>query len=39
VAYLEEGDYYLVFVASSHTPAGLKAVMPTFEKLVAGYKE
>jgi hypothetical protein len=39
VAYLEEGEYYLVFVASSHTPEGLKAVMPAFEKLVSDYRE
>jgi hypothetical protein len=39
VAYLEEGEYYLVFVASTQTPEGLKKVMPTFESLVEDYKE
>ena len=39
VAYLEEGDYYLVFVASSQTKDGLKGITPAFDSMLASYKE
>jgi hypothetical protein len=39
VAYLEQGEYYIVFVVSSRTQAGLRASMPAFEQLISGYRE
>jgi hypothetical protein len=39
VAYVEEGDYYMVFVISSRTQAGRNAGMPSFESLLNQYKE
>ena len=38
VAYFEEGEYYMVFVISSRSEAGLREQMPSFERLVTGYK-
>ena len=38
VAYFEEGEYYMVFVISSRSEAGLREQMASFERLVAGYK-
>lgn len=39
VSYLEEGDYYVVFVVSSRSESGLNAAMFAYEKLVANYRE
>jgi hypothetical protein len=39
VAYGEEADYYLIFAVSAQHEAGLRAALPAFEMLVAGYKE
>ena len=39
VAYLEEGEYYLVFVVSSRSERGLLKASPDFEKLVSAYRE
>jgi hypothetical protein len=39
VAYLEQGEYYIVFVISSRTQAGLLASGSKFEQLVAAYRE
>jgi hypothetical protein len=39
VAYFEEGDYYMVFVASSRTESGLLRVAGTHETLVSRYRE
>ena len=39
VAYLEQGEYYIVFVISSRNQAGLRAAGPSFEQLVAAYRE
>jgi hypothetical protein len=38
VAYGEEDDYYLIFAISAQHDADLKAALPAFETLVAGYK-
>lgn len=38
-AYLEEGEYYMVFVISSRTQAGLNENMAAYESLVHNYKE
>jgi hypothetical protein len=37
VAYVEEGEYYLVFVASSRTESGLLGVSKAHESLVSNY--
>jgi hypothetical protein len=37
IAYFEEDDYYMVFVISSRTAAGLARSMPSFESLLANY--
>ena len=39
VAYFEEGEYYMVFVASSRTESGLLRVADAHEKLVSQYRE
>lgn len=39
VAYFEEGDYYMVFVASSRTESGLLRVVGAHEALVSRYRE
>ena len=39
IFYFEEGEYYMVFVISSRTSAGLQANMASFEALVAGYSQ
>ncbi len=39
VAYLEEGDFYLVFTISSRTKKGYEANLPAFERLVSQYRE
>lgn len=39
VAYLEETEYYIVFVISSRSEDGLKRNMPSFEALFAAYRE
>lgn len=39
LAYSEEGDFYLLFVISSHSTAGLAKDMKAFESLIASYKE
>jgi hypothetical protein len=39
VAYLDEGEYYMVFVISSRTQAGLNKNMPVYELLIRNYKE
>ncbi len=39
VAYLEEGDYYFVFVISSRTQASLVRSMEAYESLVRNYKQ
>jgi hypothetical protein len=38
-AYLEEGDFYIVFVISSRSQAGRDSQMQTFEQWIASYKE
>ena len=38
VAYGEEDDYYLIFAISAQHAADLRAALPAFEALVAGYK-
>lgn len=38
VAYGEDGEYYLTFVVSSRTKAGLAGAMPAFNAFVAGYR-
>jgi hypothetical protein len=38
VAYVEEGEYYMVFVASSRTESGLHAVSQSHESLVMNYR-
>jgi hypothetical protein len=37
IAYIEEGEYYLVFVISSRTAAGLARSTPSFEAMVTTY--
>jgi hypothetical protein len=37
IAYFEEDEYYMVFVISARTEAGLSRGMPAFEALVASY--
>jgi hypothetical protein len=37
IAYFEEDEYYMVFVISSRTAAGLARSMPSFESLVTNY--
>lgn len=39
VAYFEEGEYYMVFVASSRTEDGLRRVATAHETLVSQYRE
>lgn len=39
VAYFEEGEYYMVFVASSRTESGLLRVAVAHEMLVSRYRE
>ena len=39
VSYLEEGEYYIVFVISSRTEAGLNKNMLAYESLIRKYKE
>ena len=39
VAYFEEGEYYMVFVISSRSEAGLQREMPSFERFIESYKE
>ncbi len=39
VGYFEEGDYYMVFVLSSRTKAGLQANQRSFELLISTYRE
>jgi hypothetical protein len=39
VAYLEEGDYYLVFTVSSRNRAGYEKSLPDFLRLVNSYKK
>jgi hypothetical protein len=38
LAYDEEGDFYLMFVISAKSKAGLEAGMKDFERLIAAYK-
>jgi hypothetical protein len=37
IAYFEEDEYYMVFVISSRTVAGLASSMPSFEAMVTSY--
>lgn len=39
VAYLEEGDFYLVFTVSSRNRAGFVKSLPAFVRLVNSYKK
>jgi len=39
VAYLEEGEFYLVFTISSRTQNGFEANMAAFERLISQYRE
>lgn len=39
VAYFEEGEYYMVFVASSRTESGLLRVASAHESLITHYRE
>ena len=39
VSYGEEGDYYLIFVVSSHTRQGLDHSIDVFRKFVRAYRE
>jgi len=38
VSYGEEGDFYIVFAVSSRTESGYTAILPTYKKIVNGYK-
>jgi hypothetical protein len=38
-AYLEEGDFYLIFVISANSEDALKTALPSFRRLIATYKE
>ena len=39
VSYVEEGEFYLVFVLSSRTQAGLSGANPAYEEFVRSYRE
>ena len=39
VAYVEDGDFYLVFTVSAPSEAALKTALPAFGKLVAGVRD
>jgi hypothetical protein len=39
VSYIEEGEYYMVFVASSRTQTGLRNAAVAFEAMVSRYRE
>lgn len=39
VAYFEEGEYYMVFVASSRTESGLLNASRAYESLITNYRE
>lgn len=38
VAYCEDGTYFLTFVVSSRTNAGLQAAMPAFRSMLSSYR-
>lgn len=39
VAYLDEGEFFLVFTISSRTATGLESSMSAYEKMVTQYRE
>jgi len=39
VAYMEEGDFYVIFTESSHSKAGLESSVVSFDSLISGYRE
>lgn len=39
VAYLAEGDYFMLFAVSSRTRQGYEAALRAFEQMIRGYRE
>ncbi len=39
VAYIEEGEYYLLFTISSRSQKGFESSIPAFKAMIAGYRE